>query len=155
MILSGGLGYRILFHRKPSKSGMKLLSDDEAKFIEALSETHFPEENAIGVAGSAVSIPSGVDRWLTGMGSQEQMIVRTLLVVVDRWPQLSLSRMDRFSALPFEDRVEMIRGWETGHSDVKRGLAELLRTVVSLHYFEDPRVLASIGLEFGCPEIPQ
>ncbi len=155
MLLSGGVGYRLLLHRNRAKSGFSLLSEDEAKFIDALSETHFPQDNALGVAGSEVAITAGVDGWLSGMGADEQTIVRTLLVVVDRWPQLSLSHMSRFSALSLEKRVAMIRSWETGHSDVKRGLAELLRTVVSLHFFEDTRVLASIGLKFGCPEIPQ
>jgi hypothetical protein len=153
LLLSGGIGYRVLFHRKAAKSGFSLLSAQEVEFIDALAETHFPQNNSLGMSSTDVDIAGGTDRWLTGMESQERMIIRTLLSVIDRWPQLSLSSRKRFSDLSQSERVALLLDWETGNSDAKRGLAELLRTVVALHFFEDPQVLLAVGLKFGCPEI--
>lgn len=153
-LLSGGLGYRVLFHRDPPESGFQLLSIKEIQFVEALADAHFPAGNALDVPASDVAIAKGVDGWMMGMGSQEQTIVRTLLAVVDRWPQLTLSSSQPFSGLPPQNRVQMIKNWEEKGNDATRGLAELLRTVVSLHYFEDPRVLSSMGFRVGCGEIP-
>ena len=153
-LLSGFAGYRLFFHREERLEGFSLLSKPEVEFVRALSDAHFPQQNELGVPASDVPIAEGVDGWMMGMGSQEQMIVRTLLAVVDRWPQITLSSGQRFSALPFPDRVQMLKNWEEKGNDATRGLAELLRTVVSLHYFEDQRVLAAMGLRLGCGEIP-
>ena len=141
-------------HRHPPKVGFSLLSQEEVRFIEALADTHFPPGNALGVSGGDVGIAKGVDQRLGGMGPEEQTILRSLLALIDRWPQINLSGLRRFSELSLDKRIHLLKYWEDSHSDAKRGLAELLRTVVSLHYFEDPRVLAAMGLQFGCPEIP-
>lgn len=149
-LYAGGAAYGILA-ASSAGAGRRVLSSAEVALLEALAEAYFPPGNAIGVDGRDVDVVTPLDVWVASMAPSEQRVVRSLLRLIDLWPRLSLGGFGRFSGLSLEDRVAVLIAFEESALEPRRAIGQLVRGLVSFPYFEDPRVLHGIGVEYGCP----
>lgn len=154
VLLGGGAAAWGLLARPAAASGRQVLGEGEVRLIEALADAHFPPGNVLGVAAVDLPMADEVDGWLAALGPTEQDLVRTLLALFDLWPRLTLTGVRRFADLGLEDRVALLRAFDGSSLPVRRALAQLMRLVVSMPYFEQPAVLARVGHRFGCAAIP-
>ncbi len=146
----GGLSYT-LFRGRAAAQGRALLSDEEAKVVAAIADTYFPPGNELGVAAQDVDVVGGVDAYLNGLLPREKALLRGVVMAFDAWPRLSFTSSARFSDLPLDDRVAILSAWEDSALDERRQLVSVLRVIVGMVVFDDPRFLAAIGHRWGCP----
>lgn len=153
LALGGGV---YLFRRLPTAPGKAVLSEEEARFIEAFAEAYFPPGNALGIDVAALDLAGRIDAHLAGFSPFEQRALRALIALFDQWPRLSFVSAARFSALDLDHRVRVLRAFEKSKSHERRGLCALLRTLVAMLVFDDAGAREAIGHRFGCPamELP-
>lgn len=149
VLLVGG-GALALFRSGPTAAGKKVLSADEADFLDALAEVYLPPGNALGIDASTLDVSGSFDEHVRSLPPRERRVMRGLLALFDQWPRVSFSSSGRFSALPLEERIAVMRAWEESPRQARYGLANLLRVVVGLHMFSSPAALAAVGHRYGC-----
>ncbi len=153
-LVAGGLGVRSLLSDRPHGAKRKVFDDDEALVIAALAETWFPSAkhggNVIGVGADDVDVVGGVDAYAARLLPRERRLLRVLVRAVEQWPRLSLQSTSRFSSLDVTGRQVVMRHFEESGLGERRLLATLLRSLVGMPMFDDPRLLRAIAHRHGC-----
>lgn len=148
--IAAGGGARWLVSDRPVAQGMRALSVREAEVVYAIGAAHFPPGNPLGLTVSDVDLVAGADAFIAGMLDRERRLLRALLTAFDQWPRVSLFSTSSFTNMPNAERIEVFRLFENSAVAERRLVGALLRTVVGIPFFEDPRALAAIGFEAGC-----
>lgn len=148
--VASALGVRALLKDRPPGNARVVFDDDEAAVLVALADAWFPGDNSIGVAAAVVDVVGGVDAYAARLLPRERKLMRVLLRAVDQWPRLSLSSTTSFADLSLADRQAVLRAFETSTLVERRLLGSLLRSIVGMPLFEDPRFLAAIAHRHGC-----
>lgn len=144
-----GAGASLFAARTPG-SGRRVLTDDEARFLDAAADALFPPGNALGVDGASVGVSAGTDTLLDGQPPSVLRVFHAVLSVLDWWPVLAFSSTARFSSLPLDERVQVLRSFDESGLEARRGLVSLVRVLVSMFVFERREVLIAIGHRDGC-----
>lgn len=154
--VAAGLSAYSLLHERPSGSGRAVFDDDEAAVLRALAEAYFPDGNALGAHASAVDVVAGVDAYAARLLPRERKLMRVLVRAVEAWPRLSLTSTRPFSRLSVDERVAVLARFERSSLQERRLLATLLRSLIGMVLFDDPRFLAAISHQHGCglPIVP-
>lgn len=147
---AGGLA-AFLFVARDAGRGREVLSDVEARFVDALADAYFPVGNPLGVAARDVDVAAGLDAHLRRVLPRERRLLRGVLLAFEQWPRMSLASSRRFSELPLEARVAVLRAWEDSPLEERRQVAALLRVLVGFVVFDDRRFMAAIKGRWGCP----
>jgi hypothetical protein len=149
--LAAGGGAAWLVSDRPVEPGRRALSVREAEVVYAIGMAHFPPGNPLGLTLRDVDVVGGADAFIAGMLDRERRLVRALLTAFDQWPRLSLASSSSFSNMRDNaERIEIFRAFEESEVAERRLVGALLRTLVGIPFFEDPRALAAIGFEPGC-----
>ncbi len=141
---------RWLVSDRPVAAGRRALSEREAAVVYAIGEAHFPPGNPLGISVRDVDVVSGADAFIAGMLDRERRLLRALITAFDQWPRVSFSSSSSFSHAPLADRIAMFRAFEDSDVAERRLVGALLRTMVGIPFFEDPRAQAAIEFEGGC-----
>jgi hypothetical protein len=149
-IVAGGGATAWLLSDRPAAAGRAALSEREAAVVAALADAYFPPGSPLGVSVEDVDVVSGADAYIAGLLAKERRLLRALLTAIDQWPRVTLSSPARFSAWPRSDRVKALRALDESPVPEKRQLAGLLRALVAMPFFDDPRVLQAVGFSWGC-----
>lgn len=153
-VVAGALGVRSLVKDRDVGSGRAVFDDDEAAVIAALADAWFPSSadggNVIGVAAKDVDVVAGVDAYAGRLLPRERKLLRILMRAVEQWPRLSLTSPSSFSSLALADRQRVLQAFETSSLAERRLLATLLRSLIGMPLFDDPRFLAAIAHRHGC-----
>jgi hypothetical protein len=144
-----GAGFGLLSPRTPGRS-RRVLTDDEALFLDAAADALFPPGNAVGVDGRDVGVPDGADMLLSGLPPNAVRVFHAVMSLLDLWPVLAMRSLSRFSALPLDERVAIFRDFDASALEARRGLVSLVRVLVSMFVFERPEALVAIGHRSGC-----
>ena len=153
-LLAGtSVGWAVL-RLHPTATGRKVLSDEEARFLDAVAEAYWPPNNALGVDCKSLDVTAKIDAHLSWLHAREQRAARAVLSAIDWWPRLSFTSTGRFSTLSLEDRIEVLRAWETSPQEARRAIPSLLRLMVGIHVFHAPATLNAMQHEFGCTMDP-
>jgi hypothetical protein len=86
----------------------------------------------------------------TGLDEQTADLVRLVLHLIDDASVVSDLGMTRFHRRPLEERIEILRAWETSSLVVRRGAVDSVKIFMSMGYCEHPSVLDALGIEFTC-----
>lgn len=128
--------------------GARLLSAEELRVLEALTEAMFPE-GAFPVGGHEADVPRRVDRILAEVLEEPQVTAfRYVLRTLD-WGTAA-SRGARFVDLPVEARREVLQTWQEPDVMARRVAADSLKAILGMAYFSHPAVLGHIGWRVGC-----
>lgn len=148
-----GGGIALLRPRTPASS-FRVLSDDEIAFFDAAAEAFFPPGNVVGVNGREASVAKGLDRLISGLSPRVHRVLHAVVTLIDSYPILALHGMTRFTLLPLEERIAILKGFDASPLEAKRGMANLLRVLVATFVFERADAKAAIGFRGGCEGIP-
>ena len=128
--------------------GASVLSEHELRVVRALAEVMFPGA-PFPVDGITAGVAEEVDRIV---GEVLEPIhasgFRTLLHAVE-WGTLA-SRGQRFSALPADDRREVLETWGDPTVFARRVAGDSFKVVLGMAYFNHPEVLAHMGWRATC-----
>jgi hypothetical protein len=138
-----------LLSAQPAASGLRTLSESEARVVEAVAETYFPPGNPFGLAAGDVDVRGPVDAWISDMYPRERRGLRALLRGLERWPQLS-GGGGAFTSLNVAQRAAVLHAFDESTIAERRTLAALLRQVCLLPLLENDIILAALGHRHGC-----
>jgi len=152
-VVAGSAAGYVLWPRV-AEPGRQVLSALDERVARALIEVYLPDDNPFGLPSSAVDIVAGIDGYLAAMPLTQSRLLRGLLASLEQWPRVSWTSASTLSALPLAERTAVLRAFETSRVKDRQQVAGLLRLLVAIPFFDDPRVRAAPDYQFGCPVIP-
>jgi hypothetical protein len=129
---------------------MKVLSRREARIVEALAETMFPEGSRIA-SSKAANVVDAVDSFMADVPRAERVMMRAMFGLFE----VGISvlgpgrRSLRFSKANAADRSAYISSWESSNVYLQRLGFQALRSTFLITYFQSSAVLDGIGVEDG------
>jgi hypothetical protein len=150
-LLLGGTASFLLW-RRPAAAGLHMLSATEAAVVRAMADVYFPPGGPFVVTVDDVDFVAGADEFVARLPAREGRLLRGLLVALEALPRLS--GQGAFSSLPRAARAEVLSGFEESDVRARRQVASLLRLLVGMTAFDDPRATAAAGVTYGCPVVP-
>ena len=128
---------------------MKVLSRREARIVEALAETMFPEGGRT-VSSKAAKVVDAVDSFMADVPPTERVMMRAMFGLFEVGiGVLGPGRSFRFSKAHVDDRKAYIAGWESSRFYLQRLGFQALRSTFFITYFQSAAVLDGIGVEDG------
>lgn len=150
VVVVSAFGIRSLWADRPATGSRKVFDDDEARTIAAIADAYFPAGNVFKISASDVDVVGSVDTYAARLLPRERKLLRVLMRAVEQWPRLSLSSTSRFSELDTAGRQRVLQAFERSSVSERRLLATLLRSLIGMPMFDDPRLLAAVGHRHGC-----
>lgn len=129
---------------------MKVLSRREARIVEALAETMFPEGGRIA-SSKAAKVVDAVDAFMADVPPTERVMMRAMFGLFE----VGISvlgpgrRSLRFSKASAANRQTYIANWESSNFYLQRLGFQALRSTFLITYFQSDAVLDGIGVEDG------
>ena len=128
---------------------MKVLSRREARIVEALAETMFPEGGRIA-SSKAAKVVDAVDAFMADVPPTERVMMRAMFGLFEVGiGVLGPGRSWRFSKAHAHDQKAYIADWESSRFYLKRLGFQALRSTFLITYFQSAAVLDGIGVEDG------
>ena len=150
VVVASALGVRSLLKDRPAGTGRAVFDDDEAKTLLAVADAYFPVGNVFKISAHDVDVVGSVDAYASRLLPRERRLLRVLFRAVELWPRLSLTSTKRFSDLDTAQRQQVLQAFEGSSLSERRLLGTLLRSLVGMPMFDDPRLLAAVGHRHGC-----
>ncbi len=150
VVVAAALGLRTLFADRPPSSQRAVFDDDEARTLVSIADAYFPVGNVFRISAHDVDIVGAIDEYASRLLPRERRMLRVLLRAVEQWPRLSLTSTARFSDLDTAQRQRVLQAFERSTLSERRLLGTLLRSLIGMPMFSDPRLLAAVGHRHGC-----
>jgi len=138
-----------LLRRSAPRAGLRMLSESDARAVEAMAAAWFPARDGLPDA-STIGIAAHVDGYLAGLPEQLGRATVALVRAIE-WASVGGSwRLSRFTSLDSDTRLELLDAWE-GSSLYARRMGFLpLKLAIGMAYFDDAGVRSAIGFS-ACP----
>jgi hypothetical protein len=128
---------------------VKILSRREARIVEALAETMFPEGGRIA-SSKAAKVVDAVDSFMADVPPTERVMMRAMFGLFEvGMGVLGPGRSMRFSKAHAHDQKTYIADWESSRFYLRRLAFQALRSTFFITYFQSDAVLDGIGVEDG------
>jgi hypothetical protein len=143
----GGVG--AFLHLPAAAPGWNVLSEREARLVQAFGEALFPPGNPLGLSGLDVDLPRRVDE-LLGVELDPEMtpIFRYVIATIDDFTLLS--RGGGFARLALEERKDVLAHWDDNDVFPRRALYDFLRLIMGMAFFTLPETTAAVGWRSQC-----
>ena len=150
VVVASAFSLRSLLADRPAGSTRSVFDDDESLTILAIADAYFPAGNVLKFSASSVDVVGGVDAYASRLLPRERKLLRVLLRAVDQWPRLSFTSTARFRDLDLDRRKLVLQAFEDSPLATRRLLATVLRSLIAMPLFDDPRLLSALGHRHGC-----
>jgi hypothetical protein len=148
--LAGWAGLRTLRGYAPPPTNIRTLAPREYALVATMAETVFPRGGRPEPSGVEAGIAEFVDRYLRGVPSSRRRQMRLLFACFEHatllFPARGRGGMRRFTDLSPEARARWLAGWEASRLASRRLLFTSLRAILTMGYFQHPRVLRALDL---------
>ncbi len=143
---AGGLALRWL--DRPVGAGLKVLSDDEYAFAQALAEAWIPRGGEPALSGADADCGRFLDTFMSTMEPVQARLLKVACQALDDWT--IVRRGGRFSSLDLETRQEVFRGW-VGHPSMSfRGAVTGLVVFLGMGWTTNQEVSRYLAPSFEC-----
>lgn len=120
------------------------LSAKEQAVVLAAADAMFPRGGVLPISGSEAGVLRYINDSLVTSPSRIRLLLRLLFVFVEHGPWL-INLRPRLTKQTQEQRVDTLRSWADSPLYFLRVTFTSLRTLVSLAYLSDTRVVQGIG----------
>lgn len=143
-----GVGGWLAFRLPSPGPGLRVLSENEARIVEAIARVLFPP-GRFPVAGGDGGTAPAVDALLADIFPRQTVpAFRYLLRSMELGTLVARGRL--FSDLPVAEAAEVVAIW-SGDDPLPRRLAsDSLRLVLGTAFLRRPEVVSAIGFRAGC-----
>lgn len=150
----GSLTYRISdWWDQPSTDHTEVLSEEECSIARAIADAMFPGED-LPAGGLPNGVEAGVvdhlDEYLATIDARSSRLLRTLLHIIDEFAIFRGLRFQPFRARSREERIEILKNWDTSPMMLRRKAFRSLKLVFAGGYCTDEQVLQAAGIDFRC-----
>lgn len=128
---------------------LKFLRPKEYEILRAMAEAMIPHGGAFEPGADDVGVAEQIDGLLRYLQPDFRFGLRMLLRFLQISPVFSM-KFTTFTRMSLEDRIAYIQKWEDGRFYPRRTIILLLKALVCLVFYSDPRVEASLGYSTGC-----
>lgn len=128
----------------------KVLTEREARIVEALAETFFPPEAPDQPTVQEVDVVGYVDDLLAAQRPRDRVLMRAMFALFEVHPMVTPGALPRrFSRAPVEVRAQRLRAWERSSFYPSRMAFLALRGVMLWAYVDSPATRERLGIEPG------
>ena len=139
-----------LLHR----SGHKNLTDYEARIVEALADTIFPEDGPFAAGARTTGVVQYVDEYLDWIPQRERILIRCMFMLFEvDFAVFNPGVSNRFSAATPEERRRCLESWDRSSLYYRRSAFQALKGTILLAFLRHPDVQDQIGVRRGEVEI--
>lgn len=140
----GFLGYRAV------PVGVKTLSAPEYATARVAAQILYPEGGAIPASGESASVALHADRFVGAQTWSNRVLMGLLFVAVEHgtllFPPRGSGGWRRFTSLDADQQLAYLDSWRQSELPPRRLVFMSLRAILTMGYFADDGVLASLGL---------
>jgi hypothetical protein len=127
-----------------------VLAPREEAFLQAAAEALFPPHADLPVSGGQADLPGYADRYLAVLPRRQRTLIRALFALFEHatllWPGKGRGGFKRFSALSPEQRLGVLRDWQSSSLALRRLCLTALKAILILGYVGHPESLAALEL---------
>lgn len=135
-------------HLSPAAPGALVLSAREIEIVDAVAEVLFPP-GSLGPGAREAQVGRRVDRIVAELLDGQRLAgFRYVLRAIEMGTQAA--RGVRFSALPLDERHEVLEAWADPAVLPRKVGYDVLRVFLGMAYFRHPAVLGAIGWRAEC-----
>ena len=120
-------------------SHFAVLAPRELAFLQAAAETLFPPHASLPLSGGEADLPA-----------RQRTLIRALFFLFEHatlvWPAQGRGGFKRFSSLSPEQRLGVLRAWQSSPLYLRRMCLTALKAVLILGYVGHPQSLGALGL---------
>lgn len=136
--------------RAPKSSGRKHLTDWEARIVEALADTVFPEDGAMPTGAASAGVVEWVDAYLDRLPADKRMLIRCMFMLYELdFAVFNPGRSSLFSSASAAERLRCLEAWDTSSLYVRRSAFQALKGTLLFAYLRSPEVHRDMGLKRG------
>jgi hypothetical protein len=148
-LASGGTWvYRTVGRFGPAAPGYQVFDENEVAVLEAACEAYFPGPPDFPISATEAGTAQFVDRYVGGLYSDTQLLIRALLRTINVSTLLTHGRVFRW--LSVGNRFEVLERWTTSSLRVRRAGNQSLRFMINMGYMENEKVRTAMGFTEGC-----
>jgi hypothetical protein len=149
MLALGGV-YRVTCRYPRPAQRFRALTRGETAFISAAAEAMFPPGGAIPDSGLEANVPAYIDRLIVVSHPRIRLLMHLLMHLVEHatliFPAKGRGGMRRFSSLRGDQQVAVLDAWAESSIFLRRLAFVSLRSILTMGYFNHPRVARRLGL---------
>lgn len=131
-------------------SHFSVLAPRELAFLQAAAETLFPPHASLPLSGGEADLPGYADGYLEALPARQRTLIRALFFLFEHatlvWPAQGRGGFKRFSSLSPEQRLGVLRAWQSSPLYLRRMCLTALKAVLILGYVGHPQSLGALGL---------
>jgi len=154
LVILLGLGafasYRLVWGYPKRSERFRVIAGRDAAFLDAAAEVFFPAGENLPLSGLEADLPGYADEYLAHLPTAKRRLILALFMLFEQgtllWPARGVGAFRRFSAMPIEQRIRVIRGWEESRLSLRRMAFSALKAVLILGYLGRAESLAALGL---------
>lgn len=152
---AGGLGLTLAGHagryvQASPACPLRYFTRREYRIVLDLSDTMFPEGNALGITGREARVPEYLDHMLAGMRADKATELRAMFLLFEHGTLAFGLRTRRFTELTPVARERYLRHWERSQVYSRRMLIAGLKAFLGMAYFAHPAVRERLGIQHVC-----
>lgn len=133
-------------------SGKPVIGSYLGGVIEALSERMIPDGGELPISINETNAYAFLAKYLSGLDSGARFGIKALLLAFDLAPFLFIGRFTRFVNLSPQEQELYMMDWYASRIYYRRMAMVLLKTLIGMGFYNDPKVLAAIGFKMKCKE---
>lgn len=144
-MLAGTGGLVLLRGPAPHADGLRVLTAQEHRTFEALTEALFPAGGAFPLGARSLGLGRTFDGFLEGEDEDRRQDLRIALLLLEFGPLLFDHHLVTFSNMTPDERLAHFESWATSDDLVRRQIALALRKFSSIVFYDTPEVWPEIG----------
>lgn len=122
------------------------------RIIEAVAEQLVPVGGKLGLGVRDTDGFRDLARYLRDVDPGARLGLKALFIIFDLAPCVFIGRLARFVNLSPQEKELYLTDWAASRVYFRRMVLVLLKTLIGMGYYNDPKVLARIGFAQPCGE---
>jgi len=134
------------------KSGKAVIGSYFGRILESLFECMIPDGGELPIAVSETNTIAFLAKYLRDQEPIGRFGIKLLFIAFDLAPIIFIGRFSRFVNLSPQEKELYIWDWYASRIYYRRMVVVLLKTLLGMGFYNDPKVLNSIGFKLKCKE---
>jgi hypothetical protein len=133
-------------------SGRPVIGSYFGRILDALYPCLTPDGGELPIPVSETDAMAFLAKYLRDQDMMGRLGVKMLFIAFDLAPFIFIFRFSRFVNLSPQEKDLYLWDWYASRIYYRRMVAVLLKTILGMGYYNDPKVLQAIGFKLPCKE---
>jgi hypothetical protein len=133
-------------------SGKVVIGPYFGRILESLYECMIPDGGVLPIPVRETNSVAFLAKYLRDQEPIGRFGIKLLFIVFDLAPLIFIGRFSRFVNLTPQEKELYLWDWYASRIYYRRMVTVLLKTLLGMGYYNDPKVLQAIGFKVPCQE---